>query len=200
MSSLAPHPNRIAVFGSLASRPQPEPGEDDRQRRAPTAPAAPTIRAARFSPSATAVLERSLDLVAANATRIARPILDHAVATGAINGDERTDLLEEFAGTTAPLPDPRPALLRLRQEILAAIRRAAPDLAHPLLVKAIASERLTPAQEHRIITHLTHTDAVSARRGRTAEGGRPESHPESHSVRRGRIAEGDRPQSLFLVS
>jgi hypothetical protein len=166
MSSLATHPHRIAVFGSVASRPQPEPDEYDRQPPAP---------ASRFSPSANAVLERSLDLVAANATRIARPILDHAVATGSITGDERSDLLEEFAGATTPAVEPRPALLRLRQEILAAIRRAAPTLAHPLLREAIASERLTLAQEHRIIDHLSHTDAISARRGRTAEGGRPES-------------------------
>jgi hypothetical protein len=165
MSSLATHPHRIAVFGSVASRPRPELGEDDRQRRAPAA----------FSPSANAVLERSLDLVAANATQIARPILDHAVATGSITGDERSDMLEEFAGTTTQAIEPRPAILRLRQEILAAIRRAAPTLAHPLLREAIASERLTPAQEHRIINHLSHTDAVSARRGRLAEGGRPES-------------------------
>jgi hypothetical protein len=168
MSGLATHPHRVAVFGSLASRPHPEPGEDDRHTRPAGVP---------FSPSATAVLERSQDLVAAGATRIARPILDRALASGAITGSERSDLLEEFAGATPPITDARPALLRLRQEILAAIRRAAPALAHPLLTQAIASERLTLAQEHRIIDYLSHTDAISARRGRVAIGDHPQSHP-----------------------
>lgn len=136
-------PTRIAVFGSLAAAPR-------RVRAARS-------RVPRFlSPSAAAVFERSLELVAAKAPDIARPILDRAVAAGTITGAERRELLGELAGSRrAPSgPPPRAELARLQHEVSAAVRRAAPGLAQPLLSAAVASERLTRVQEQRIVERL----------------------------------------------
>jgi hypothetical protein len=141
-SVASPGPTRVAVFGSVA-----EPSL--RTRVARSAP--------RFlSPSAAAVFERTLELVAAKAPGIARPILDRAVAAGRITGAERRELLAGLGGganARASLP-PRAELARLQHEVSAAVRRAAPGLAQPLLREAVASERLTRVQERRIVERL----------------------------------------------
>jgi hypothetical protein len=144
-SVASPGPTRVAVFGSIA-----EPSL--RTRVARSAP--------RFlSPSAAAVFERTLELVAAKAPGIARPILDRAVAAGRITGAERRELLAGLSGganARASLP-PRAELARLQHEVSAAVRRAAPGLAQPLLREAVASERLTRVQERRIVERLRQT-------------------------------------------
>jgi hypothetical protein len=94
--------------------------------------------------------------VAAKAPGIARPILDRAVAAGRITGAERRELLAGLGGganARASLP-PRAELARLQHEVSAAVRRAAPGLAQPLLREAVASERLTRVQERRIVERL----------------------------------------------
>lgn len=143
-SVASPGPTRIAVFGSVA--------------QAPLRIRPPRNRAPRFfSPNAAAVLERTLELVAARSTSIARPILDRAVAAGTITAAQRAELLEELAGSGEQRQTGAPrstAVARLRQEVSAAIRRAAPGLAQPLLSEAVASERLTRVQERRIIERL----------------------------------------------
>ncbi|HEX2703429.1 MAG TPA: hypothetical protein VHM72_08360 [Solirubrobacteraceae bacterium] len=163
LSSIRTAPTRIAVFGSVAAPPEPiarpaKPAEDSGQGRLP--------------PAATAVLERIRVLLAANAPGIARPILDRALAAGTITATECSYLLGEFSGAP-PAPAPaRAAVVRLHQEILAAVRRAAPTLAKPLLKEAVASERLTAAQERRIIEQLR------------LSGGRPPRYPSSYEFSR----------------
>lgn len=152
LSSSRPAPNRDAVFGSIAAPPgtssrplsrfaKPEQGSG--QRRLP-----------QPSPAAAAVLERVRVLLAAKTPGIAGPILDRALAAGTITDTERSGLLEELGGASVDHASGRAAVARLHQEILAAVRRAAPTLAKPLLNEAVASERLTAAQERRILEHL----------------------------------------------
>jgi hypothetical protein len=93
-------------------------------------------------------------LLAAKTPGIAGPILDRALAAGTITDTERSGLLEELGGASVDHASGRAAVARLHQEILAAVRRAAPTLAKPLLNEAVASERLTAAQERRILEHL----------------------------------------------
>jgi hypothetical protein len=94
-------------------------------------------------------------LLAAKTPGIAGPILDRALAAGTITDTERSGLLEELGGASADHASGRAAAVaRLHQEVLAAVRRAAPTLAKPLLNEAVASERLTAAQERRILEHL----------------------------------------------
>ena len=107
------------------------------------------------SPSANAVLERAFELIAASSPAIAAPILDRALTAGTITASERARLLGEIVGSPIPPRDePRAELVRLRHQIRDAIARAAPQLARPLLDDAVASERLTPAQQARIIQRL----------------------------------------------
>jgi hypothetical protein len=136
-----PGPTRIAVFGSVATDLYDEP---------------PIARPVRFlSPNAAAVLERALELIAAKSPAIATPILDRAVAAGKISSAERLELLDELVGAPGAAIGPRTAAVRrLRREVSAAIARAAPGLARPLLDEAVASERLTAAQELRILERL----------------------------------------------
>ena len=149
LSSSRPAPNRVAVFGSIAAPPgtssrplsrfaKPEQGSG--QRRLP-----------QPSPAAAAVLERVRVLLAAKTPGIAGPILDRALAAGTITDTERSGLLEELGGASVDHASGRAAVARLH---LAAVRRAAPTLAKPLLNEAVASERLTAAQERRILEHL----------------------------------------------
>jgi hypothetical protein len=115
----------------------------------------PPSDAAVSSPNATAVLERALALVAARSPEIACPILDRAVAAGTISSAERAELLGEVVGSaSAAYEAPSAEAMRLRHQIRVAIGRAAPLLARPLLDEAVASERLTPAQELRILRRL----------------------------------------------
>jgi len=158
-------PTRIAVFGSVAepefhlarlapaSLPtQTNPtqlDEDNRRRRFPESP-----------PNAVAILDRTLELIAMRSQDIARPILDRAVATGTISPTERRKLFDELAAdqqTVVAHPPHSVAASRVDQQIRAAIRRAAPGLAGPLLKEARASERLTAAQERRILERLQRT-------------------------------------------
>ena len=100
---------------------------------------------------ADAVLARVRELIAARSPEIACPILDDALAAGAITTAERALLLREVVGVTDPLPGPLSlAAQRLRANIRAAIARAAPTLTKPLLDEAT----LTPAQRVRITDHL----------------------------------------------
>jgi hypothetical protein len=142
-ASTASEPTRIAVFGSVAERPA------RRRTQLATPP--------RFlSPSAAAVFERTLELITTKAPVIAAPILDRGVAVGTITRAERRELLEELSGRADPFVSvPRSEqAARLRHEAYAAVRRAAPKLAQPLLHEAVKTERLTAAQERRIIERL----------------------------------------------
>ncbi|MGA2470539.1 MAG: hypothetical protein ABSG64_07600 [Solirubrobacteraceae bacterium] len=144
-------PTRIAVFGSVAERQPP-------RRRTPFA------TPPRFlSPSAAAVFERTLELITTKAPAIAAPILDRGVAVGTITRAERRELLDELSGQADPVASmPRTEqAARLRHEAFAAVRRAAPKLAQPLLAEAVKTERLTPAQERRIIERLRQGPAAS---------------------------------------
>jgi RNase H-fold protein (predicted Holliday junction resolvase) len=127
---------RIAVFGSLA----------------------PQSRAL-LSPAARAVFERILAAVAQQAPAIARPLLDRSVAEGSLTREERHEVLAEFeANATAAGNRERPrqsfAVRRATREILAAMRRAAPGIAQPILAEAVADERLTTAQAQRILERV----------------------------------------------
>jgi hypothetical protein len=102
------------------------------------------------------VLERALELIAAQSPAIACPILDRALAAGTITRAEHAALLSEIVG--APIDraatPPSDAMMRLRHQVRAAIGRAAPALARPLLDEAVACARLTPSQEVRILQRL----------------------------------------------
>ena len=152
LSSSRPAPNRDAVFGSIAA----PPGTSSRplSRLAKPTQGSGQRRLPQPSPAATAVLERVRVLLAAKTPGIAGPILDRALAAGTITDTERSGLLEELGGASADHASERAAVARLHQEVLAAVRRAAPTLAKPLLNEAVASERLTAAQERRILEHL----------------------------------------------
>jgi hypothetical protein len=152
LSSSRPAPNRVAVFGSIAAPLEPRRWPLDRPQK-------PSVgggqeRLAKPSPAATAVLERVRVLLADKAPAIARPILDRALAAGKITDAERSDLLEELSGASATHASERAAVAQLHEEIRGALRRAAPTLAQPLLKEALASERLTAAQERRIVERL----------------------------------------------
>ena len=127
---------RIAVFGSLA----------------------PQSRAL-LSPAARAVFERILAAVAEQAPAIARPLLDRSVADGSLTREERHDVLAELEAGAAP-NGPRArawqsfAMRRASREVLAAVRRAAPAIAQPILAEAVADERLTTAQAQRILERV----------------------------------------------
>jgi hypothetical protein len=137
---------RIAVFGSVAA--------PDEQRE----PA--------LSPAARAVLERVHEAIAANAPSIVKPILDRAVADGAITRAERHAMLLELSGA-AIVEEPAVSFsLGARgalREALTAIRGAAPGIARPILDQAVDEERLTPAQERRILERLRSSPARALR-------------------------------------
>lgn len=129
-------PAKIAVLASA----DPEP--------APTAP--PAVRT-----DADAVLARARELIAARSPEIVCPILDGALAAGTITNAERAALLREVVGVTDPPPGQLSlAAQRLRAHVRAAIARAAPALAKPLLDEAVAAHRLTPSQRMLIAHHL----------------------------------------------
>ena len=147
MTITAPHPpsRRIAVFGSVASERQPVPDRD-----------------LTLSPAARAVLERVLEEIASSAPSIARPILDRAVLQGAITRSERHVMLAHLSD---PLDcddaaaDASQGARRALREALAAVRQAAPAIARPILDEAVDDERLTPAQERRILERLGSSPA-----------------------------------------
>ncbi|HUB75767.1 MAG TPA: hypothetical protein VL977_01860 [Solirubrobacteraceae bacterium] len=106
-------------------------------------------------PGASAILTRTLELIAARSPAIATPILDSALGAGTITRAEHAALLAELVGVPSSAGGPaRDVVERLRHQIRAAIRRAAPVLARPLLDQAVAERRLTPAQEVRILRRL----------------------------------------------
>jgi hypothetical protein len=149
MTATATHPpsRRIAVFGSVAA--------PDVQRE----PA--------LSPAASAVLQRVHEAIAANAPSIVKPILDRAVADGAITRAERHAMLLELSGA-AIVEEEAAASVSLGargtlREALAAIRGAAPGIARPILDQAVDEERLTPAQERRILERLRSSPARALR-------------------------------------
>jgi hypothetical protein len=131
---------RIAVFGSVSAE-RMDTAPDD------TPP---------LSPAARAVLERVLDSITSSVPTIAKPILDRAVAEGTITRAERHELLQELSDPT-DMPGAAPASIaarRVLREALAAIRRAAPGIAGPILEDAVDAERLTAAQQRRILERL----------------------------------------------
>jgi hypothetical protein len=131
---------RIAVFGSISAE-RIDTSFDD-------VPA--------LSPAARAVLERVLDSITSSVPAIAKPILDRAVAEGTITRTERHELLQELSDPT-DVPGAAPASIgarRVLREALAAIRRAAPGIARPILEDAVDAERLTAAQQRRILERL----------------------------------------------
>jgi hypothetical protein len=147
---------RIAVFGAIA----PEP------------PLAEAAEAQALSPAARAVLERVLASIASSASAIAQPILDLAVEEGTITRTERHALLHELSASSDPddtpaaavTPPPSLGARRVLREALAAIRRAAPGIAQPILDEAVDAERLTPAQEKRILERLRISPSQVLRR------------------------------------
>lgn len=156
MTDQAPF-RRIAVFGAIAAEQLP--------------PALPADTQA-LSPAARAVLERVLASIASSASSIAQPILDRAVEEGTITRAERHALLRELSGPPNPdeapddsaIPPPSLGARRVLREALAAIRRAAPGIAKPILDEAVDAERLTPAQEKRILERLRISPSQVLRR------------------------------------
>jgi hypothetical protein len=139
-TEIRPRGTRVAVFGPVEELPPSLPARN---------PAPLT------SPAVALVLQRTAELIAAHSPEIASPILDRALAAGTITGAERAELLSELVGVPeAASSSHSPAARRLRCELRAAIARAAPSLARPLLDEAVASERLTLAQELRILERL----------------------------------------------
>ena len=143
-----PRRTRLAVFGSVAS-----------------------VRSASdhgSSPAFGAVLERVLESIATHAPAIAGPILDRAVGEGRITRVERHDLLRQLsyrtAGNTDDATDTSPAGRLVLREALAAVRREAPAIARPILDEAVGSERLTAAQEQRILDRLRSSPSSVLRR------------------------------------
>jgi hypothetical protein len=137
---------RIAVFGSVAAQRPP-------------------------SPAVSAVLEQVYDAIAASARVIAAPVIERAVEEGRITRRERHELLLEL-GDPSSAPGAGVASIgaqRVLREALAAIRRAAPAIAAPILDDAVADERLTYAQEARILDRLRMHPA-SLLRGPAAAG------------------------------
>ena len=147
---------RIAVFGAVAREPA----------------LAEAAAAQALSPAARAVLERVLASIASSASAIARPILDRAVEEGTITRTERHALLRELSAPRDPddapaaavTPPPSLGARRVLREALAAIRRAAPAIAQPILDEAVDAERLTPAQERRILERLRISPSQVLRR------------------------------------
>jgi hypothetical protein len=145
-------PRRIAVFGSVAA---------ERPAELP------------FTQAARAVLERVLAAIAAEVPRIARPILDRAVAEGTISRDERHALLSELTDPDRAPAEPAassPGARGVLREALAAVRRASPQIAAPILREAVADERLTEAQERRILERLRSSPARARHVGAAAAG------------------------------
>jgi hypothetical protein len=148
----------------------------------PPAPAAPRRRIAVFgslapqsrallSPAARAVFERILTAVAEQAPAIARPLLDRSVADGSLTREERHEVLAELehnASTAEARERGRQsfAMRRVSREILAAVRRAAPAIAQPILAEAVADERLTTAQAQRILDRVRDFPASAFRPAR----------------------------------
>ncbi|HEY7967527.1 MAG TPA: hypothetical protein VID68_10900 [Solirubrobacteraceae bacterium] len=125
---------RIAVFGSIAPQPR-----------------------ALLSPAARAVFERIVATIAEQAPTIARPLLDRSVADGSLTRDERHEVLADLEPTARDAPDRTRqsfAVRRATREVLAAVRRAAPAIAQPILAEAVADERLTTAQAQRILERV----------------------------------------------
>lgn len=115
-----------------------------------------------LSPSVRAVLERVLEAILERAPAVAAPILERALARGAISRAELHTLLARISAAAdgesrERIRPPTPSIPgsdRLLADCLAAIRRAAPSIAAPIVADALASERLTPAQARRILTRL----------------------------------------------
>ena len=146
---------RIAVFGAIAAEP----------------PLALPADTHALSPAARAVLERVLASIASSASSIAQPILDRAVEEGTITRAERHTLLRELSAQSDPddapdddVPPPSLGARRVLREALAAVRRAAPGIAQPILDEAVDAERLTPAQEKRILERLRISPSQLLRR------------------------------------
>jgi hypothetical protein len=137
------HRTRIAVFGAFAAeRAVPPPGDER-----------------LLSPAAHAVLEQVLESIASSAPSIAQPILDRAVGEGTITHTERHELLRELSDPGVPAhasgsSPVSPGARSVLGEALAAIRRAAPSIAQPILDEAVDAERLTAAQQRRILERL----------------------------------------------
>jgi hypothetical protein len=148
--------SRIAVFGAIAAEP----------------PLALPADTHALSPAARAVLERVLASIASSASSIAQPILDRAVEAGTITRTERHALLRELSAPgdrdAAPAPAAPPptsaGARRVLREALAAIRRAAPGIAQPILDEAVGAERLTAAQQRRILERLRISPSSLLRR------------------------------------
>ena len=144
-----PQRTRVAVFGSVAA-------------------ARPLVAGEHATPTPVrAVLELVLESITRRTPVIAEPILDRAVADGRITRFERHALLRELrdpVGARGGAGSSVPARQVLR-EVLAAVRRAAPAIAEPILDEALDSERLTAAQHQRVLDRLrTSPAAVLARR------------------------------------
>jgi hypothetical protein len=150
----APTSRRIAVFGSIAAERPPGELEGDLPGRA-------------SSPATRAVLEHVFAAIAAQTREIAQPILDRAVAEGSLTGGEHDELLRELDPPAVKAPAAvavRPVAREVLREALAAIRAASPGIAAPILRDAVASERLTAAQEQRILERLRKSSATAALR------------------------------------
>jgi hypothetical protein len=151
-----PTSRRIAVFGSIAAeRPPSELEADDPPGLLP-------------SPATRAVLEHVFAAIAAQTRAIAQPILDRAMADGALTRGEHDELLRELGEPSVAAPAAvavRPVAREVLREAHAAIRAASPGIAAPILREAVASERLTAAQEQRILERLRRSPTTALRSG-----------------------------------
>jgi hypothetical protein len=149
-----PTSRRIAVFGSIAAERPPSELE-------------PGLPGPVPSPATRAVLEHVFAAIAAQTREIAQPILDRAMADGALTRGEHDELLRELGEPSVAAPAAvavRPVAREVLREALAAIRAASPGIAAPILREAVASERLTAAQEQRILERLRRSPTTAALR------------------------------------
>jgi hypothetical protein len=147
-------PRRLAVFGSVSA---------ERPSGTIEAPASP----------AREVLERVFAEIAEQASLIARPVLDRAAAASVITTLERDELLRELAepqsshSDSTGAPGGSVAARSVLREALAAVRRASPGIAGPILHAAVADGLLSAAQEQRIIARLSASPAAAFRPARS---------------------------------
>ncbi len=148
-------------MNATAARPTPqtaparEPQRPASRSSARSARRGPRRRRAREAPPVRAVLERVLDAI----TRVRRDRGADPRPRGRGGEDHRARALRAPAGVARPRRRPPRGRLsvaahRVLREVLAAIRRAAPGIAEPILAEAVDSERLTAAQQQRILERL----------------------------------------------
>jgi hypothetical protein len=101
-----------------------------------------------------------LDAIAAAASAIAAPILDDALRRGRVDHEQHDSLVGALRDPrVASTPAGAEECLVLR-EAHAAIRRAAPAIATPLLDAAVARGELRSDERDRVLDRLAHSPSV----------------------------------------